>query len=501
VFAPASHPVLDASAAKAFEARLFGGDEEAEWKAMQAAGTGVALGILRDWQELGRFPREARMLVLAGKGHNGGDALLSAASILSRHRDAVADLLFPFGVQAARPLTLRAHRQLGQFADRVRMLRAGGWSNADYDLVIDGVFGFQFRPPLARAEIELFRSINQQGARFKAAVDLPSGLGDEHAFQADFTYATGIVKTPLLEEAHRTKVGRVRYVDLGFFVASRLPEERSRVLTASALKALNRLRPAQSDKRHYGHLFVVGGSLHFPGAVLMAVEAALRTGVGLITAFVPEPLVPAYAAQCPEAMWVGCPTSPEGGIALESHPLIMHRAARATALLVGPGLGRDRETLTLISEVLSAWKLPAVLDADALQRELTHASVGPRVLTPHAGEYQRIAGEEPLRAYAARTDAVVVRKGAPTCISDGKTEYHCLCGGPALARGGSGDILAGMIGGIIAQGSLDTLNSACAGVMWHGLAADAMARHRGAVAVRTTDLFNYLPAVVRGEEA
>jgi hydroxyethylthiazole kinase-like uncharacterized protein yjeF len=325
-------------------------------------------------------------------------------------------------------------------------------------------------------------------------VDLPS----EGIFQADFTYATGSVKTPVLGAA---EAGRVRYLDLGFFGGAEPGAER--VLTREVLAPLAALRPAQTDKRTYGHVFVVAGSRSFPGAALMTVLAAIRSGAGLVTAFVPESLVPAFAACAPEAMWVGWPETPDGGLALEGEHLLHARLERATALVLGPGLGREKETQALVESLVRRATIPLVLDADALQPAIVAAGKAPRIVTPHAGEFARIAGKEKPAAFAKTTGATVVLKGPVTQIyaTEGKagTTYHSLFGGPVLARGGSGDILAGLIGGLLARAPGDPLLAAARGVVWHGLAADALARAHGQVAVRTTQVLEFLAGVLREE--
>jgi len=228
------------------------------------------------------------------------------------------------------------------------------------------------------------------------------------------------------------------------------------------------------------------------------VQAALRSGVGLLTAFVPASLVPEYAARLPEAMWVAWPESPTGGLSPNGLHLIQEKLPRATALVIGPGLGAELETLGLVWEMVRDTSLPVLLDADALRPEILNSTVGKRmIVTPHAGEFHRIAGEADLRAFAAKQQAVVVLKGSPTQISDGKGTYFSLCGGPVLARGGSGDLLAGLIGGLLAQTPDDLLLAACRGVVWHGVAADLLARDKGQVAVQTTQLLDYLQPALR----
>src|SRR5581483_11497421 len=340
---PASAPILSCAEARAREKKLFAGDEAAEWKAMQRAGRAIGGGVLADFAEIGGFSPAGRLLVLAGKGHNAGDALLAAKFILEKYPAARAEVIFAFGERSLRPLAARAWQELVQAAPN--RVATADEPAAACDLCLDGIFGFRFRLPLDAAAARLLRRINDHPCiRLRAAVDLPSGIGESSAaqpFRADFTYATGVVKTPVLTVTQAKFVGRLRYLDLGFFSADDAPKANDRVLIPEILSPLAGLRPPQSDKRSYGHLFILGGSRGYPGAVLMAVLGALRSGVGLVTAFVPESLAAAFAARAPEAMWVGWPETPTGGLALDGLHLLRERLKRATAFAVGPGLGRE----------------------------------------------------------------------------------------------------------------------------------------------------------------
>ena len=471
---------------------------------MQCAGRAIAAAVLRDFEEMGVFPANGRMLVLVGKGHNGGDALIAAQAILEKFSGATAEVCFGFGERTLRPLAARAWRELMHAVGRRACACSGvggareraGLQNAGYDLCLDGVFGFQFRPPVDGKTKELLERVNALPIRLRAAVDLPSaGL-----FRADFTYATGSVKSPVVDVA---EAGRVRYLDLGFFRADEPGGDR--VLTTAVLAPLAGLRSARCDKRSFGHVFVVGGSRSYPGAVLMAVLGALRSGAGLVTAFVPESLVAAYAARAPEAMWVGWPEAPRGGLALEGEHLLRERMERATAIVVGPGLTREPETLALAASIVKDSPVPLVIDADALQPELVRSGSAPRIVTPHAGEFKRISeGGE------FSEDTVVVLKGPVTRVSSGAglraaqgrqseagATYHSFFGGPVLARGGSGDVLAGLIGGLLAQTPREPLLAAARGVVWHGLAADLLARTHGQQSVQTTQILDFLGAALR----
>ena len=512
-------PILSCAEAGELEKRLFGDDEAVAWAAMGRAGSAIAAAILRDCEEIGGFPAAGSLVVLVGKGNNGGDALIAARAILERFPASRADVRFAFGERTLRPLARRAWQDLVESAQdrigRVDRSATGGVAAgvADpgrrpqqgrpqpYDLSLDGVFGYQFRPPLdARAAVAL-RWANSLSVRLRAAVDLPSGLNESDAFRADFTYATGIVKSPLLSCAN---AGRLRYLDLGFFEAgATVPGDGQgasphRVLVPDILAPLAALRASQTDKRDYGHLFVLGGSRGYPGAVLMSVLAALRSGAGLVTAFVPESLTAAYAARAPEAMWVGWPETPNGSLALEGLRLLLARIDRSAALLIGPGLGTEPETHALVAEVVRSAQIPLVLDANALEPDIIRGARSPLVLTPHIGEFARIAEGSDLAAFCGRTGATVILKGPVTCIASADSPAcYSFFGGPVLARGGSGDILAGLVGGLLAQYPSDPVVAACRGAVWHGGAADLLARARGQTAVSVTQLLEFLPEVLR----
>ncbi len=546
-------PVFSCKDALAWERRQLIGGEPAEWAAMQRAGRAVAHGIERDALEIGGLPSSARLLILVGKGHNGGDALLAAEALLASRPLATATIVPVFGERAFRPLAFRAWQQLIAAAPgRVDLVNSRGLrerlaAEEHWDLCLDGILGLQFHLPLEPDLANLLAALNDHLAfGLRVAVDLPTGVGVECApvaFRADFTYATGIVKEPVLRAATAPWVGRLRYADIGFFAAAEPALVHEHVLTASILDPLRALRPANCDKRSFGHVLVVAGSRTMPGAALMAVLAALRSGAGLVTALVPETLVPGFAARAPEAMWLPAAETPDGALALENLSLARAALARATAVVMGPGLGRERETQAFVQGLLALAECPVVLDADALQPAVIEClgtkPARPVVVTPHAGEFTRLRGAAASRQSAPRGGAgsapancapteaagstpsapgenavtnaelldfalersvIAVLKGPISRISDGHRVCHSLFGGPVLARGGSGDVLSGLIGGRLASGQGDTLLKVAQGVAWHGLAADRLARHQSATSAVATDLLAHLSAVLMQRE-
>lgn len=522
---PCAHPTLTCRQAVEFEASILT-DETAEWAAMQKAGVGVAKAIELDFQELSPLPQALRVLALIGKGNNGGDALIACGQLLADFPRASVTLLFAEDPEAMKPLAKRAYLQLeGRVSphqideagdeDSIHALLDSASGAAGYDVCIDGLLGMAFKPPVRepmRALIEAINSYEKIGLR--AAVDLPSGKGDESdelSFRADFTYATGIAKKVLFHGV--AECGRVRYIDLGFFKTSEGAgaDKSEMVLNTCVLDPLHALRPASVDKRAFGHLFVVGGSAYMPGALLMAVQAAVRSGVGLVTAFAPASVAATLAAQVPEAMWVPWPETANGTLNPRAMPLLFDRLDQATAVLVGPGMGKDRNTEMVAQDIVKQVELPIILDADALRQRVVElapkrkASMGTLILTPHMGEFMRIAklekpdySNEVLKTFCKSYHVMTALKAAHTRICDGESLWYNTCGGPVLSRGGSGDLLAGLIGGMVAQDDAGAQTSVARGVVLHGLAAQRLARQHGQVMVHTTQLLDYLPQVLRG---
>ncbi|WPJ94969.1 NAD(P)H-hydrate dehydratase [Coraliomargarita algicola] len=519
--------MLTCREAKNFETALLI-DESAEWTAMVRAGQGIARLLVEDYAEIRPVPEHLRVLALVGKGHNGGDALLACGQLLADYPRAKVDVILAAHADQLRPLTVRALEQvegrvqihsISEQSDVVKLtqmlMRVGGYEG--FHICIDGLLGMSFKPPLREPVAALIAAVNAfEGIDLRASVDLPSGTGDEvwegaRTFDADFSYATGVVKQPLF--AGIADCGRVRYVDLGFFETPQGKElvTEQVVLTDAVLDPVRRLRPAAVDKRSFGHLFIVGGSAFMPGALLMAVKAAVRSGVGLVTAFVPASVAGALSAQVPEAMWIPWPETFHGMLNPRAMSLLLNRIRYATAVLVGPGMGLGRSTELITQQIVKRVDLPILLDADSLcvramevvqKRRVDYA---PIVITPHMGEFMRIAklpepnnSLEAMLGFSQVYHVVTVLKGANTRISDGKTVMYSTQGGPVLSRGGSGDMLSGIIGGMLAQGNVAVPLAVARGVMLHGLAAQRLARAKGQVAVNTTQILDYLPEVLRG---
>mgnify|MGYP000206358023 CR=1 FL=1 len=339
------------------------------------------------------------------------------------------------------------------------------------------------------------------------------GEAPGEAVHADTTVTIGLPKVGLLAPEALPYVGNLEVVSIG------IPEElvkplacpREFIADVEVRQAFAR-RPRSAHKGLYGHVLLLGGAVGYTGAISLATRAALRSGVGLVTTVTPEPLFPLVAGAAPEAMIHPGPATEIGSLSAGAWTAWQARMAEFNAIVLGPGMTRHRDTLALVRAVLKEFPRPVLLDADALNVLEGHPdwiarSAGPVVITPHPGELARLLGmtvaeiqanrERAAQRAAELTGAVVVLKGAGTVVTaPGRTPAINLTGNPGMASGGIGDVLAGLIGGFLAQG-LPPFTAACAGVYLHGRAGDNAAWHKSQVGITAGDVLDELPYVFR----
>lgn len=271
-----------------------------------------------------------------------------------------------------------------------------------------------------------------------------------------------------------------------------------------------RPRPADAHKGHFGLALVLGGSRGMTGAIILAGTAALRSGAGLVRLAVPDCSLEVVAAAEPSYMTAPLPCDAKGRLAGEALEPILQMAEAATVVALGPGLGRSEPLDRLVARLYCDLDKPMVLDADALNALATQQAIlaspgGPRVLTPHPGEFARLTGGNKMSAaerekaateMAARCGTVVVLKSHRTMVTDGKTAWFNRTGNAGMATGGSGDVLTGTITGLWCQG-LEPMDAARLAVHLHGLAGDLATAELGEVGVIASDLVGFLPEAIR----
>lgn len=286
-------------------------------------------------------------------------------------------------------------------------------------------------------------------------------------------------------------------------------------ITAQQVFGLLPRRRQDSHKGSYGKVMCLAGSARFRGAAALAAEGALRAGAGLVTLASVEPVIAAVAARCPECVFLPCRQSAGGGVSAQSGRDVLEKVRGMEVLLFGPGLGDTPDTAALLEQLGPSAGCALVLDADGLNAaarldSLPRSPGLPLVITPHPGEMARLcgltaaevnAGREGIAAgYARAEDCVVVLKGHRTIVAGPQGEVFVNpTGNPGLSRGGSGDILAGMIAGLAAQG-LSPLDAAVCGVWLHGAAADQCAKRLGQYGMLPHDIFTDLGAIFAAGE-
>lgn len=277
-------------------------------------------------------------------------------------------------------------------------------------------------------------------------------------------------------------------------------------LTARQVFSLLPKRDPCGHKGDFGKLLLLCGSLGFTGAAWFAAMGALRMGAGLVYLGVPECIYEIEAVKLNEP--VVFPLPDRGGkLSEEAIPEILERLSNMDAVLIGPGLGQSKETFQVLKTVLEQAACPVVVDADGINllarhMDILRGRVSPTILTPHDGEFARLFGpvgtnrEESARAAAQRSGATLLLKGHRTCITDGQSLYRNLTGNAGMAVGGSGDVLAGLLAGLLGQGMAPLEAAACAAWL-HGAAGDLCAEELSQYAMLPSDLLNALPQLLK----
>ena len=464
---------------------------------MQIAGEGLADAIRR-LAERHRLV-DVPVLFTAGPGNNGGDAFVAATCLQEDGWPVECWIACPENRLKGDALGhFRAMKQSGvtiRFMDKTEAWREAAACGTDAEIIVDGLLGTgvsgEVRGVIADAVEFLDRQADQA---LIVAIDVPSAM----ALRADLTVTMGLPKVECVQPENMDSVGTLEVVDIGIpsgILETVEPETRMELIHPSELAALFPRRRRDAHKGSYGHLLCIGGSKGYSGAIAMAAKAGLCSGTGLVSAHVPESVHSLVALAAPEVMvHSNLPDS------------------RWTAVLAGPGMGRTTTAREQVLHLLETCTVPLVLDADALtvladDLDALAAACCPLILTPHPGEFAALLGlkteevqddRQGLAALAAaRFGATIVLKGAGTLVASPDERMAInMTGNPGMATGGSGDVLAGIIAGLAAQG-MAPFEAACAAVWLHGTAGDLAAAAKSQASLIATDLIDRLPEAFR----
>jgi hydroxyethylthiazole kinase-like uncharacterized protein yjeF len=471
-----------------------------------------------------RFPeiQKERILIVAGKGNNGGDGLVVARHLWNRGvRPRVLLLASKQDVKGDAALNLGIADRIG--VDIVEILSAEDWKKHKKELsaatlIVDAIFGTGLMNPAGGLYATAIDDINKTEA-YKVAVDIPSGLSSDTfqiigpAVKADLTVILGAPKISQVFPPAEDWVGELVIADIS--LPSHLFEDESlklEVVEKQALTPYFKKRRMDTHKGTYGHLLIISGSLGKTGAAVMAGKAALKVGAGLVTVGTAQSCLPIVARSMMELMTEPLPETEEKTIAREAVAKAVRLLPGKNAVLIGPGISTHPSTADFVLSLLTKVKCPLVIDADALNVLAGHLDVlkplaGRAVLTPHPGEFARLVGLEAkdvldrrlelVPQFAEKYQVYLVLKGYRTLIANPRGKvYINPTGNPGMASGGSGDVLSGMIASLIMQ-EKDVLGATLAAVYVHGLCGDIGADRLGQRPVIAGDLIRYLPQALK----
>ena len=485
---------------------------------METAGSEIVRAIER------HYPTAQRIGILVGKGNNGGDGLVIARQLAHAGRDVFICLVSPpdsftgearTNLDIAYNLGLQIEETLTDVSTYVKNHRC--------ELLVDAIFGTGLHSNVQEPISTIINEINKLSIPI-LAVDLPSGLDADigkplgTCVKADRTLTIGLPKRGLLLQPGAELAGQLEIVDIGF-PQQVIDAQNINVNWTTENAAANwlPLRASDSHKGSYGRVLVIAGAIGMTGAAALASEAALRVGAGLVTLAIPKSLNTILEVKLSEVMTLPLPETENGSLAESATQYILEYADRNQSVLaIGPGLSQHPETVALVHQLIKenseqGLDLQMVVDADGLNalakaKELIPLLNEKAVITPHLGEMERLTGM-PIQTLAAdristakqftqKYGLTLVLKGAPTVTSNSNGEVWINpTGNPGMATAGMGDVLTGVITGLIAQ-KVPSANAATLGVYLHGLAGDIAADTIGIHGLIAGDVLKTIPLAI-----
>ena len=453
-----------------------------------------------------RFGKGSSVTVFGGIGRNGGDGMVAARHLAGRGFKVL--FLLIGDERSIRDASVLSNWSALKAMESTVNIESCHDSSAipksDSDVLIDAMLGTGMHGKLRQPFLRAVQVVNSSGG-FKIAVDVPTGIDSDtgellgEAVRANFTVTLHAVKRGF--SRNKQYWGEVKVVDIG------IPPEATIYAGPGDVAAISKERPADSHKGQFGRLLVIGGSEIFSGAPTLVALAAYRTGVDLVDVAAPEIAAQSIASFSPSIITIKLPGS---NLATRHLRILDEHVYRANTIAIGPGLGLAKETVSAVRRIINfaiKHKKPVLIDADALKalgvvrRRMFDESV---VITPHAGEFEAVSGKAPSRdlktrmnevkEFASLSGAVTVLKGHTDVISDGIRLKLNNTGNPGMTVGGTGDVLSGIIAGLMAQG-LEPYRSAVAGAFVNGAAGDLAAEHYG-YHLTPTDLIEHIPKIL-----
>jgi ADP-dependent NAD(P)H-hydrate dehydratase / NAD(P)H-hydrate epimerase len=483
-------------------------------------------GIVRHLEEHSGPVRGKTITVLCGKGNNGGDGLV-VARLLHRRRARVHVVLLAPITDLSRDSAVM-YRQLVRIAGRAAIVRFRSVDQVrplldSSDILIDALLGTGLSSVVTGPYSEAIELINSAGKPV-IAVDIPSGLHADNgailgrAIRATLTITLGLPKLGLYVGAGIDQAGAVRVVDIGIPPAyvDAIESQILLLTSESMFKSLPKRVPS-AHKGIFGHAGIIAGSVGKTGAAALAARAALRIGAGLVTVATPSSVNDVLEAKLLEVMTMPLPETKARTLARSGLDRILAFIQARTAIAIGPGLTTHHETVELVQSLMKHLDRPSVLDADALNALVGRASLlteckTPPILTPHPGEMARLEVDATTqsvnadrigtaRRFARERGVFVVLKGARTVIArpDGLVAI-CPTGNPGMATAGTGDVLTGMIVGLLAQ-RVPPWEAACAATYFHGSAGDLASQHLGQPGMLASDIIAQIPYALQPTKA
>ena len=459
-------------------------------------------------------PPDGCVAVFCGTGNNGGDGIAAAAYLISK------------GISTRTFLVANLYDELKPDAEKMktRLLKVGGSLEpyspsadlVDYigecNVIIDAIFGIGLKSDLHDEALSAVGIIHSSDALVISA-DIPSGinadtgavLGD--AVKADITITFTFAKPGHFVEPGCIYTGELRVCDIG--IPKNITNKTVSLMYSASQNDIHLpKRRKDTHKGDYGKALILAGSIGYTGAPALAARAATKMGAGLVALGVPKSIYDIMAVKLNEEMPFPLPEDNTGKLIANSAGDILRRANQSEVCLIGPGLGTSDGLSELVSSIILNTSTPIVLDADGLNAiaknpEVLSQTKAPLVLTPHPGEFVRLGGNfkgDRLKSacdFARKHDCILVLKGHRTIIAlPNGIAYVNTTGGPAMAKGGTGDVLAGMITALIAQ-KIPLVHAVAAAVYIHGLSGDMCAAEFGEYCVTATDIIDMLPKALK----